>query len=152
MSLPESRCILQFVLFLSFMTQMFFVYVLIAAVVNMAIGTVWYMPKVFGDVWQKEVGLKPKDMRPDTMLKAMGISFFSYLLVALTIGYVYLRFAMVFAQDLLTFTVILWLAFVLAIRLSHAAFEQKSWRYVAITAGHDLAGMLATAAILSFAL
>ena len=37
--------------------------VLLAALANMVIGAVWYMPQLFGKEWQKIVGLKDKDMK-----------------------------------------------------------------------------------------
>lgn len=37
--------------------------VLVAAVVNMVVGAIWYMPGVFGKEWSKLVGRKMSDMR-----------------------------------------------------------------------------------------
>jgi hypothetical protein len=40
-----------------------YVAVLVAALIFMAVGFVWYAIPVFGKSWMKEVGLKPKDIK-----------------------------------------------------------------------------------------
>ena len=36
--------------------------VLVAAVINMAVGMVWYSPVLFGSVWLAEIGKKPEEI------------------------------------------------------------------------------------------
>lgn len=38
--------------------------ILVAGVVNMVLGMVWYMPQLFGKSWMKEMGRKDDDMKP----------------------------------------------------------------------------------------
>jgi hypothetical protein len=60
--------------------------VLVAAVVNMVLGTIWYMPSFFGKGWMKEMGKKDGDMKAEPgPLVAMFV-------IALAIGYLMAHF------------------------------------------------------------
>lgn len=116
-------------------------FVLVGALLNMIVGTIWYMPSVFGDIWLKEIGLKKNKMTTDMMISAMITSFICYMIV----GYVLLQMPRAFSGsigDMVTSVIMLWVGFIAAIRLSHFAFEQKSFRLFWISSLHDLVGLL----------
>ncbi len=48
--------------------------VLVAAIVPMAIGMVWYNPKTLGNAWMKETGLTEEELRKTNMVKIFGFS------------------------------------------------------------------------------
>ena len=48
--------------------------VLVAAIVPMAIGMVWYNPKTLGNAWMKETGLNEEELRKANMVKIFGFS------------------------------------------------------------------------------
>ena len=48
--------------------------VLVAAIVPMAIGMVWYNSKTFGNAWMKETGLTEEELRKANMVKVFGFS------------------------------------------------------------------------------
>lgn len=55
--------------------------VLIAALVPMAMGMVWYNMKVFGKIWLKETGLNEDQIKANNMAKVFGVSLlFSFML------------------------------------------------------------------------
>lgn len=123
------------------MNPSFLLAVLIAAVLNMIVGTLWYMPITFGNIWKKEVGLKKSQMKPANMISATIASFFSYLVTA----YVLFLMPNIFSGSfgiMILYIMVIWIAFVAVIRLSHYAYEQRSARLFWITTLHDLVGLL----------
>jgi hypothetical protein len=47
---------------------------LLAALSTLVIGFIWYNPKVFGNAWMKESGMKEEDMKGANMVKIFGLS------------------------------------------------------------------------------
>lgn len=55
--------------------------VLVAALVPMIMGFIWYHPNVFGKTWQRETGLSDEKMKGGNMPLIFGLSFvFSFIL------------------------------------------------------------------------
>jgi hypothetical protein len=52
-----------------------FLALLFAALSTLVVGFIWYNPKVFGNIWMKEAGLKEEDMKGANMFKMLGLSF-----------------------------------------------------------------------------
>lgn len=55
---------------------------LIAAIIPLLVGFVWYHPKVFGTQWQKEAGIKTEQMTGANMPLIFGLTFFFSILIA----------------------------------------------------------------------
>ena len=53
-----------------------FLAVIIASLIPMALGFIWYNSKVFGKVWQQECGLSDEKLKQANMLLIFGLSFF----------------------------------------------------------------------------
>ena len=51
-----------------------FLALLLAALSTLVVGFIWYNPKVFGNIWMKEAGLKQEDMKGANMIKIFGLS------------------------------------------------------------------------------
>jgi hypothetical protein len=49
--------------------------ILVAAVVPIFIGFLWYNPKTFGNVWMRESGLTTESLKGGNMIKIFGITF-----------------------------------------------------------------------------
>lgn len=62
--------------------------VLVAAIVYMALGALWYSPKAFGKIWVELAGLKPEDCTKEKARE--GFAFAS--VCALGLGFVLLHF------------------------------------------------------------
>lgn len=57
---------------------------LVAAFAALAVGFVWYNPKVFGNAWMQSIGKTQEELAAGTnMAKMMGLTFFFSFLVAL---------------------------------------------------------------------
>ena len=51
-----------------------FLALLLAALSTLVVGFIWYNPKVFGNIWMREAGLKEEDMKGTNMIKIFGLS------------------------------------------------------------------------------
>lgn len=63
-----------------------FVSILVASVVPLFIGFVWYNPKVFGNIWMKEVGMTMEDAKGANMFKMLGFTYLFSLLASTAIA------------------------------------------------------------------
>ncbi len=59
-----------------------FLAVLVAAVVPMFLGFIWYNPKVFGNVWMREAGVSEEQLKSVNMVVIFGVSFLLAILLA----------------------------------------------------------------------
>jgi hypothetical protein len=51
-----------------------FLALLLAALSTLVVGFIWYNPKVFGNIWMKEAGMKEEDKEGFNMIKVFGLS------------------------------------------------------------------------------
>ncbi len=59
-----------------------FIAILVAALVPMALGFIWYHPKVFGTVWMNHSGMTEEKMKSGNMALIFGLSFLFSLMLA----------------------------------------------------------------------
>lgn len=52
-----------------------FLALLIAAIIPILIGFIWYNPRVFGNIWMNEIGLNKDNMKPFNVAKVFLLSF-----------------------------------------------------------------------------
>lgn len=115
--------------------------VLLAAVLSMAIGYVWYLPQVLGDMWAMEdSGKKMMDLKPDPTV--FIVMFLSSLSMALTIAW----FLKATSADTLLSSLRVafgcWLGFIVFTKASSARVSGKSWKMIAIDTGYYLVDAL----------
>jgi len=124
--------------------------ILLAAVSSMVVGTVWFLPRVFGNRWQALTGVDPN--KPKRPAVVYSLSFVMAFLTATV-----LSAAASGAQELLgggaivvalATASVLWLGFIAATSAVHYLFEGRSPRIFAINVGHQLVTVLVMAAIL----
>lgn len=63
-----------------------FLAVLVAALVPMIIGFIWYNPKVFGDLWAKEAGMTEDKIKGANMPLIFGLSFLFSLILSMGVN------------------------------------------------------------------
>ncbi|UPT71595.1 MAG: DUF1761 domain-containing protein [Flavobacterium sp. JAD_PAG50586_2] len=142
--------------------------ILVAALVTLVIGFVWYNPKVFGTIWMKETGMTDEKARQSNMLKVFGLTIFYSLMLSLimpalvihqmgALGMIggdptlakpsYEAFLADYGMAFRTFKhgalhgFMSGLFIALPITAINGLFEQKSWKYILINAGYWIVSM-----------
>jgi len=59
---------------------------LVAAIVTLVVGFVWYHPKVFGTIWMKENNFTQEELRKGNMLKIFGFTYLFSVMIAMTLA------------------------------------------------------------------
>jgi len=128
--------------------------VLVAAVVCMVLGFLWYSPILFARPWTRLMGLDPNDKaKLDEMRKGAGkmyaLSFVASLLSAIVLAKII---------DVTTVTTIpygmkvgfaVWLGFVTTVQLTGALFSKQPIKLYLINTGYQLVCYLAMGGILA---
>lgn len=123
--------------------------VLVAAIVSMIVGGLWYSPLLFANIWMKELGKTEKDksqMQKEAP-KAMAGMFIGSLVMAYVLA--------VFAYPLITFVdgmllgFWMWLGFVMPAYLAMTLFESRKWSLFFISTGYYLVILVITGGILA---
>lgn len=152
-----------------------FLAVIVASLVTLLVGFVWYNPKVFGTIWMQETGMTEEKAKQSNMLKVFGLTiFFSFMMAfimpALTIhqmgalGMVggdptlakpsYAAFLADYGDAFRTFKHGALHGFMSGLFLAlpmvaiNGLFEQKSWKYILINAGYWIISMMIMGAII----
>ena len=127
-----------------------FLAVLLAAISSMVVGTIWYLPSVFGDRWQAKTNVDPN--KPKNKALVYTLAFLSAAVTAVVLagatsvaagelGGSFLVVALATAS-------VLWLGFTAATGAVHALFEGRSPVIFAINSGHTLVTVLVMAVII----
>ena len=131
--------------------------VLVAGIVSMVLGFVWYSPMVLGKPWMKERG-----MTADSMKKAqkdMGkwylISFVLSLVMAYVLFHVtvlsmnYFHYSKL--QTGLTTAFWMWLGFVMPVQATATLFsDKKNWKLFGIDTGYQLVSLLGMGVVIGW--
>lgn len=128
--------------------------VVVAAVISMVIGSVWYGP-LFGSWWTKEIGMTKADMEKGK--KTMGKSYGLMALGSLVMSYVLSHtttFAAAYTQTTGISAGLMsgfwsWLGFVAPVTLGSVLWEGKSWKLWVMNNGYYVVTLCAMGAILA---
>ncbi|MEM9680071.1 MAG: DUF1761 domain-containing protein [Bacteroidota bacterium] len=118
----------------------------VAAIVPMIIGFIWYNPKVFGIIWMRESGMTEEKARQMNPAKTYGLALvFAFILATAIWPQVMLGGGPGEEHGVAPFLTfkhgafhgaLLGLLIVLPVFATNALFEQKSFKYVAINVGY----------------
>jgi hypothetical protein len=134
---------------LSYVSQINWLAVLLAFVASMAIGFVWYMPAVLGNRWMAAIGKTEEDLKnigggAGIWLPMMLASALTAILLAVLISKLGLDDALAGAW----FALVLGLVFRAGGHVIHNGFAGRSAAVTVIDAGHDLVAMAVSGAII----
>ena len=131
--------------------------VLLAAASSMVVGSVWYMPNVFGKAWAKLSGVKLGDMgkgKPADMVWMYGSVFVASLVTAYILAAVTFLAQQftgdTYMQDALTIALWLWLGFTATRMFVHDTFENRRKKLTLLNMAHELVTVLVMAGILGW--
>ncbi|TDL41445.1 DUF1761 domain-containing protein [Arthrobacter nitrophenolicus] len=134
---------------LSYVSQINWLAVLLAFVASMAIGFVWYMPAVLGNRWMAAIGKTEEDLKnigggAGIWLPIMLASALTAILLAVLISKLGLDNALAGAW----FALVLGLVFRAGGHVIHNGFAGRPAAVTVIDAGHDLVAMAVSGAII----
>lgn len=129
--------------------------VLLAAVVSMILGFLWYGPMVLGKPWMKEKGFTVESMKKaqKEMGKLYGLSFVVSLITAYVLAHVmflsqnYFNYQAI--QTGLTTGFWVWLGFMMPVQLTATIFGSKNWKLFGIDTGYQLISILGMGLVLA---
>src|SRR3989344_266635 len=124
-----------------------FLAVLVAAVVSMIVGFVWYSPILFARPWMKLSGMTKEKIAKTDMTKTYGTSFVVAIVTAYVLAHV-MGLSMNFynysgLSTGLTSAFWMWLGFVMPVQLTSWLFDGRSFTLFLINTGYQLASLLA---------
>ncbi len=121
--------------------------VIVAAVVSMIIGMIWYGP-LFGKKWMSLMGMKmPKDKKMPMM--PMVMQFVASLVMLFVLAYFISYSGALTMMGALKISGMAWLGFIAANGISSVAFENKPMELYLIGVGCMLVTLLAGGAIIA---
>lgn len=121
---------------------------LVAAIIRMAVGAVWFSPIAFVEPWQKIIGLTPDQMKSG-MPRAIAADAVGSLLMAFVLAH-----SVVYAQAT---TLALgaavgfanWLGYVAVVQFTGVLYEQRPIKLFFLQSGFNLVAMLLMGALLA---
>ena len=122
--------------------------VIVAAIIRLAVGAVWYSPVAFGPTWQKTVGITQEQVMK-AMPRAIAVDAVGSLIMAFI-----LLHAVVYAgaNTLLLGAAVgglNWLGFVAVVLIATNVYEQRPMRSAWIGAGFNLVALVLMGALLA---
>ena len=126
-----------------------YVGVLVATVLAMVVGFLWYSPMMFAKQWMKLMGLTAESLKSKQkeMGKMYALSFVAALVMAYVLFHVMAMSMNFFHYDKLmtglTSAFWMWLGFVMPVQMTDTIFGGKKWMLFAINTGHQLVSLLA---------
>ncbi|HLD12955.1 MAG TPA: DUF1761 domain-containing protein [Candidatus Nanoarchaeia archaeon] len=123
--------------------------ILLAAIVSMILGCIWYAPSVFGTQWMKLAGINPKQAKKGSMAPKMVIAFIASIVTA----YVLARIAGIMGattfSDALNLAFWVWLGFVGTTSLGSVLWEGKPTQLWWLNNAHNFINLLLAATIIT---
>lgn len=121
--------------------------VIVATIINMAVGFLWYSKSLFGKQWAKETGKKLEEMT------GAGSGYAITAVGALVQAYVLAHFVIYAGADTFADGMVtgfwLWLAFVAIVMATNVVFEGRSWKLWQVNAGYFLVVLLFNGGLLA---
>jgi len=122
---------------------------IIAAILSMGLGFLWYSQTLFGARWIREMKLSGDEMQGEGMKKQLIWGFAGELVIALVFSFMMGVVGVFTIGQALSLGFWLWLGFMLPIMLGSVLWERKSVTLLFINSSYRLVAMLLIGIILS---
>lgn len=122
--------------------------VIVAAVLGVAIGFVWYMPQVFGRRWAATIGRDlPSSAEVSPAIYLVNVV--QALVVAYVLALLISGLGVASLAEGIIVGFVVWLGFAAVPALNAVLFERRSLEYWMINAGYALVSIVAMAAVIA---
>lgn len=122
--------------------------IIIAAVVQMALGFLWYGP-LFGKTWMSLMGITPQGTRPEGMGTTYAWSALGSLVTAFVLSKVVIAMGAVSIGAGIAVGFWVWLGFVATVTLGSVLYERRSTSLYTLNNGYQLVALAIMGAILA---
>ena len=123
--------------------------VILATLASFVVGSVWYAPPVFGKIWMKANGIKPKDAKNVDMVQTFTITTLLNFVMVVGLATLMCALALKTLRQGAMFGALVALVFVVTTRGVHMLFERKAGvTLFVINAGYDIVFLTLAGAIL----
>lgn len=130
--------------------------ILAAGVASMALGFLWYSPKILGKQWMKEKGLTQESVKKaqKEMGKLYALSFAVSLITAFVLFHV-----MTLSENFSHYPMLkvgfatafwMWVGFIMPVQLTATIFGHSNWKLFGIDTGYQLVSLVAMAVVIAF--
>jgi hypothetical protein len=123
--------------------------VLVAAVINMVVGSFWYSKMGFGNAWAKAAKVKLDDMMGENANMAYAVTTVAALAQSLFLAVLVHNLAITTVGKAVELGVLLWAGFVAACTISDTLFASRSMRLWQINQGYYLLVLVANSVLLA---
>ena len=125
--------------------------IIVAALVNMALGALWYSKALFGKKWMELMGKKEEDIKNSKkdLWKMYGVTFVGSLVTSFILAlFMQYKEASTFLEGAIL-GILGWIALVVPTNLSNVIFEGKNAKLFYISIGFYLASLVIMGGILA---
>lgn len=122
--------------------------VLVAAIIRMAVGFVWYSPPVLLKPWQAVTGVTPETMKAG-MGKALGIDIAASLIMAFALANIVVASGITDWLNGAMAGFWVWLGFQATLMVSLWGYENRPLKLIAINLGNNLIALVLMGALLA---
>ena len=124
--------------------------VLVAWLVNMAVGAFWYSPAGFSKQWQKHTGIDIMKIPTQQANKILAAVAVSSLVQAFALGFVVFWAGPTSALEAVYTALTLWVGFVAATTVGTTLYQKRSWAFLWLNASYFLVVMVINTLVLYY--
>ena len=127
-----------------------FIFIIVATIVGMGVGAIWYSPFVFGPLWIKSKGWTKEDVmahRNSPMLPQMSIMTLGTFVTALMLAALFNSLVVTGISGILFVGLCVWLGFAVPVKLGDYLFGGDSFTFFLLSIGHQFVVTMIMSAI-----
>lgn len=122
--------------------------VIVATLSTMVVGSIWYLPRVFGNWWQKAARVETTANAVTAIVITIIVSFISAWVLAGAAAIAQEFYGGSFLANTVITAIILWAGFTAARFITHDAFENRPRLLTLLNISHELVTYLVMAVII----
>ena len=122
--------------------------VIIAAIVSMILGSLWYSPALFGNLWMKRAKITDEQIQEADMQKSFTVAFINNVVMVYFLAVFLQMFPPNNEIELLSIVLVISMATFIPAEVSNVIWEGRSPDLMAINAGYNVVSLLVSGFIL----